>query len=159
MIKNRKIFILVLLLITSLFLGCSSYSQPNPNKYLKQKWHQEVDKDKLLYSNSDFGGFHGDGLFYAVYSKDDEDVEGLHYSDEKLVIPNIEVDFMDYLKERLHNYEDDVNRLLNSIPDEYKINFDKKDYYWYYESVGGQGRIFILYDMTINLIYYYVIVM
>ena len=158
----------ITLIIISVFLvivliSCKQSFQVDSAKYINSHWNQKVDKKRLLYSDNDFSSFNGEGSLYAVYEYDSIDKLDISFneSNEEFDVPksSIKVVFIDYLKERLNNYDNyGLGGVLENVPEEYRIDFNDENYYWYYAQDNDYNEMYVLYDIEKTKMYYYIIV-
>ena len=154
---------IVLILSIICMMSCKPSYQVDSTKYINKHWHQKVDKKRLLYSDSDFSRFNGEGSLYAVYEYDNINELDILFnkSNEEFAVPksNLEVVFIDYLKERLDNYDNyGLGGVLENVPEEYRIDFNTEGYYWYYTQDPNHNEMYVLYDVEKAKLYYYIIV-
>lgn len=154
---KRILFLFLLLLVCFLDSCVFSGKIKDINKYLTDKWGEEIYSENLLYEYSEYG-WQGEGNVYAVYNKelDSFDLENYYNTaEEKIVYRNSTFYFNALLKELIRY--DELCNVNVYAPIEYRIDFENDIYYWKHKSNNtGQADMFVIYVPDNGLLYYYI---
>ena len=148
----KKIIVCVVVLLLTLLISCGEHKTDVTN-YLAGEWNEPVDKDSLIYGDSSFGGFHGDGEVYAVY-----DIIDVKEIIDDYCTPSEGQEIMIKLKLFYCKFEDEMAPpVFKNVPKEYQFDYDS-EYYCKYVIDGSGGELFALLDKINSRLYYIVTV-
>lgn len=158
----KKIVLLCMVVLMFLFSSCSTKKALNVDEYIKKRFNEDFTNKELLYECDSFG-WQGDGWLYAVYKYDivDENTllaDDFHISEEEIIVQkNTNYVFVDYFQ-KIVNCLNSESESFRKIDVDYRINFDNIDEYYYKNEVNGAKKLFALYDVADEKLYYLITV-